>query len=64
MKFLVHRPLERQPTTIVSTVYNLALGHELGDDGVLELAIANALDLFYHIRQFVLELCSDSTICR
>jgi len=51
------RSLGVEPSTIVSTIYTLALGHELGDAGMLELAVANALNL-------VLELSSDNTICR
>ena len=58
------RSLGVEPSTIVSTVYTLALSHELGDAGLLELAVVNALDFVYHVRQLVLELSSDSTICK
>ena len=56
------RSLGTAPTTIVSTIYTSALGHEMGDARLLELAVANALDFVYQIRLFVLELSSDSTM--
>ena len=38
------RSLGVEPTTIVSTLDTLALGHELGDAGMLELAVANSFN--------------------